>query len=134
LGRVRVLEGSQQVAPGSSGLAQLRLEAPVVAVHGDRFILRSCSPAETIAGGVIVDPFATKHRGRELEHTLELLRSLMRADKISKFESFVRTSGDRGLRINDLAAATGWTNEVLAGLVSEAQKRSEVIEVGGLFI
>ncbi len=52
---------------GKGGLAQLRLEAPVVALHGDRFILRSYSPAETIAGGVIVDPFATKHRGREMD-------------------------------------------------------------------
>src|ERR1041385_7315458 len=52
LGRVRVLGGSQ-IEPGSAGLAQLRLEAPVIAVHGDRFILRSYSPAETIAGGVI---------------------------------------------------------------------------------
>src|SRR6185503_17343968 len=109
LGRVRVLEGSQQVAPGSSGLAQLRLEAPVVAVHGDRVILRSYSPAETIAGGVIVDPFATKHRGRELVHTLELLRSVMREERAVKFEAFVQIAGDRGSRLNDLAAATGWT-------------------------
>jgi len=134
LGRVRVLEGSQQIAPGSSGLAQLRLEAPVVAVHGDRFILRSYSPAETIAGGVIVDPFATKHRGREMAHTLELLRLLMRDERAAKFEAFVQTAGDRGLRLNDVAAATGWTNEILASLATEVQKTGSVIEVGGLFI
>jgi selenocysteine-specific elongation factor len=134
LGRVRILEGSQQIAPGSSGLAQLRLEAPVVAVHGDRFILRSYSPAETIAGGVIVDPFATKHRGREMAHTLELLRSLMSDERATKFEAFVQTAGDRGLRLNDLAAATGWTNEVLARVASEVQKTGAVLEVGGLFI
>ncbi len=134
LGRIRVLDGGQQIAPGSSGLAQLRLEAPVVAVHGDRFILRSYSPAVTIAGGVIVDPFATKHRGREMAHTLELLRSLMREERAAKFEGFVQTAGDRGLRLNDLAAATGWTNEVLAKAASEVQKIGSVIEVGGLFI
>jgi selenocysteine-specific elongation factor len=134
LGRVRVLEGGQQIAPGSSGLAQLRLEAPVVAVHGDRFILRSYSPAETIAGGVIVDPFATKHRGREMAHTLELLRSLMREDRAAKFDAFVQTAGDRGIRLNDLAAATGWTNEVLARVASEVQKAGSVLEIGGLFI
>ena len=134
LGRVRVLEGTQQIAPGSGGLAQVRLEAPVVAVHGDRFILRSYSPAETIAGGMIVDPFATKHRGRELVHTLELLRSLMREDRPAKFEAFVQTAGERGIRLNDLAAATGWTNDVFAKVASEVQKTGSVIEVGGLFI
>ena len=134
LGRVRVLESGQQIAPGSSGLAQLRLEAPVVAVHGDRFILRSYSPAETIAGGMIVDPFATKHRAREMQHTLELLRSLMSGERAAKFEAFVQTSGDRGLRLNDLAAVTGWTSEVLAKLASEVQKQGLVDDIGGLFI
>ena len=128
LGRVRVLEGSQ-IDVGSGGLAQLRLEAPVVAVHGDRFILRSYSPAETIAGGVIVDPFATKHRGRELDHALQLLRLLMRDERAAKFEGFVRTAGIRGLRLAELAAATGWTDEVL-----QVQKTDSVVEVGGLFI
>jgi selenocysteine-specific elongation factor len=128
LGRVRVLEGSQ-IEMGSGGLAQLRLEAPVVAVHGDRFILRSYSPAETIAGGVIVDPFATKHRGRELENALQLLRLLLRDERAAKFEGFVRAAGIRGLRLAELAAATGWTDEVL-----HVQKTDSVVEVGGLFI
>ena len=133
LGRVRVLEGPQ-IEAGSSGLAQLRLEAPVVAVHGDRFILRSYSPAETIAGGVIVDPFATKHRGREMDKALQLLRLLMRDERAAKFEGFVRASGVRGLRLADLAAATGWTNEVLGKVASEVQQNASVIEVGGLYI
>ncbi len=133
LGRVRVLGGSS-VEAGSGGLAQLRLEAPVVAVHGDRFILRSYSPAETIAGGVIVDPFATKHRGREMDHALELLRLLMRDERSTKFEGFVSAAGTRGVRLGDLAAATGWTNEVLAKVAAEVQKHGSVIEVGGLYI
>lgn len=131
LGRVRVLGGSS-IEPGSGGLAQLRLEAPVVAIHGDRFILRSYSPAETIAGGVIVDPFATKHRGREMDHALELLRLLMRDERAVKFEGFVRAAGVRGVRLVDLAAATGWTNEILANVAKEAQR--SVLEVGGLYI
>ncbi|HKG60676.1 MAG TPA: selenocysteine-specific translation elongation factor [Pyrinomonadaceae bacterium] len=133
LGRVRVL-GSSQVEPGSGGPVQLRLEAPVVAVHGDRFILRSYSPAETIAGGVIVDPFATKHRGREMDHALQLLRLLMRDERAAKFEGFVRAAGVRGLRLADLAAATGWTNEALLRVATEAQRNASVLEVGGLYI
>jgi selenocysteine-specific elongation factor len=133
LGRVRVLGGSQ-VEAGSGGLVQLRLEAPVVAIHGDRIILRSYSPAETIAGGVIVDPFATKHRGREMDHALELLRLLMRDERTAKFEGFVRAVGARGARLADLAAATGWTNELLATVAAEVQKQGSVIEVGGLYI
>jgi len=40
LGRVRVLDEPAEIAAGGSGLAQLRLEAPVVALHGDRFICK----------------------------------------------------------------------------------------------
>ena len=134
LGRVRVLESSAEVAPGKGGLAQLRLEAPVVALHGDRFILRSYSPAETIAGGVIVDPFATKHRAREMPVTLELLRLLMRDDRTAKFGGFVKAAGTRGLRLADLAAATGWTNEVLAQVSSQVQKDGTVIDAGGVYL
>ena len=134
LGRVRVLESAAEIVPGSGGFAQLRLEAPVVAVHCDRFILRSYSPAETIAGGVIVDPFATKHRGREMETTLQLLRVLMSDDRAAKFASLVKTSDDRGLRLADLAAAIGWTNEVLTRVAAEVQGAGSVIDAGGVYL
>lgn len=134
LGRVRVLEEGSQIEAGSFGLAQLRLEAPVVAVHGDRFILRSYSPADTIAGGVIVDPFASKHRARDMSNALQLLRLLMHDERATKFEGFVRASGVRGLRLTELAAATGWTDEVLGKVASEVQQRGPVIDVGGLYI
>ena len=134
LGRVRVLESSSEILPGDGGLAQLRLEAPVVALQGDRFILRSYSPAETIAGGVIVDPFAAKHRAREMPVALELLRLLMQDDRAAKFTGFVKASGNRGLRLADLAAATGWTNEVLAQIVSQVQADGSVIDAGGVYL
>ncbi len=134
LGRVRVLEASSEIAPGSGGLAQLRLEAPVVALHEDRFILRSYSPAETIAGGRIIDPFATRHRGRELEQTRELLHSLLSETRAAKFSGFVQTSGERGLRLADVAAATGWTDEVVTRTSAEVQANGSVIEAGGVYL
>lgn len=134
LGRVRVLDGPSQIAAGSGGLAQLRLEAPVVAVHGDRFILRSYSPAETIAGGVILDPFALKHRARDLERARELLRLLRSDERAIKFAAFVRAAGDRGLRLGDLAAATGWTDEVLNSVAAAVRAEGLVLEVGGIYL
>src|SRR5215216_2480349 len=134
LGRVRVLEGASQIAAGSGGLAQLRLEAPVIAVHGDRFILRSYSPAETIARGVILAPFALKHRARDLDRARELLRLLMSAVRTAKFTAFVRAAGERGLRLPDLGAATGWTNEVLNSIAAEIRAGGSVLEVGGIYL
>ena len=61
LARVRALDGAQ-VAPGAPARVQLRLESPTVAGRGDRLVVRSYSPAQTIGGGVVVDPLATKRR------------------------------------------------------------------------
>ena len=44
------------IGPGAAGLVRLRLEAPVVARGGDRFVLRSFSPVATIGGGRVLDP------------------------------------------------------------------------------
>ena len=132
--RVRVLDEPAEIAAGGSGLAQLRLEAPVVALHGDRFILRSYSPQRTVAGGTIIDPFAAKHRGKELAQTRRLLRELMEDDRVAKFRSFVSSSAERGLRGADVAAATGWNNDVLANVASLAQTGEQVVDAGGVYL
>lgn len=62
--RVALLE-SDELEPGSSGFAQLRLLQPVVAARNDRFIVRIPSPSLTLGGGVIVDPFPRRHRRRD---------------------------------------------------------------------
>lgn len=58
------LLGARQVGPGETGLAQVRFTAPVTAFAGQRAILRSLSPAETLAGAIILDPAAAPVRAR----------------------------------------------------------------------
>jgi selenocysteine-specific elongation factor len=50
---------------GEAGWVQLFASEPVVAVDGDRFILRVPSPAATVAGGAIVDSAPRRHRRRD---------------------------------------------------------------------
>jgi selenocysteine-specific elongation factor len=61
---ISLLEGDE-LAPGTSGWVQLFAAEPVVALDGDRFILRVPSPAATVAGGVIVDHAPRRHRRRD---------------------------------------------------------------------
>lgn len=61
-GRVALLEHAR-LAPDSSGLAQLVLDAQTNAVYGDRVVLRDQSAWHTLGGGVVLDPSApTRHR------------------------------------------------------------------------
>jgi selenocysteine-specific elongation factor len=134
LGRVTVLEGASEIPAGGGALAQVRLEAPVVALHDDRFVLSSYSPADTIGGGRVVNPLAPKHRRKEIQQTLELLRSLLNAERATKFASLVHFAKKHGVRLSDIAAATGWTNEVLAQTAAEAAKQGTVIEASGVYL
>ena len=134
LGRVRVLEAAGEISPGRGGLAQLRLEAPLIALHGDRFIIRSYSPAGTIAGGTVVDPFASKHRGREIDHARERLMALIGADRATKFAAFTQAAESRGLRLADITARTGWTPKVSLAVAAQAQAKTAIIDAAGVLI
>jgi len=134
LARVRVLDHSSEIASGKSGLAQLRLEVPISTVHGDRFILRSYSPAETIAGGVIVDPFAVKHRGKEMGQTRSRMNRLIEANRVEKIVAFVEMSELGGRTVEDLIATTGLKREVISDLTSQGIEQGDVVEAGGLLL
>ena len=134
LARVRVLDESGEIPIGQNGLAQLRLEAPVVALHNDHFVVRSYSPQETTAGGIVLHPFAVKHRGKDLSRTRRLLEQLAEPDRQRKFQAFVGFAGNGGTRLTDVAAATGWDDEVLEGVSAEARSESSSIDAGGVFL
>jgi len=71
--RVSLLEGDQ-LQPGETGWAQLRLGEPVALAKGDLFVLRT--PNETIGGGEVVEPHARRHRRRQADvaEALQLLQ------------------------------------------------------------
>ncbi|BAN50799.1 selenocysteine-specific translation elongation factor [Metapseudomonas resinovorans] len=62
-GRVALLEAGS-LAPGHHAVAQLLLNAPVHAVHGDRLVLRDQSAQRTLGGGRVLDPFAPARNRR----------------------------------------------------------------------
>lgn len=58
-GRILLLD-RDEVPPGESAWAQVRLAGAVAAVQGDRFVIRD--PNDTLGGGRIVDTQARRHR------------------------------------------------------------------------
>ena len=60
------------------GLVQLRLEAPLMPVCGDRVVLRRLAPPDTIGGGVVLDPRPRRH-GPD-PGVVERLRALERGE------------------------------------------------------
>ncbi|WP_322506428.1 selenocysteine-specific translation elongation factor [Anaerolinea sp.] len=75
IARVRLL-GNEVLNPGEEGWLQLVLREPVVAVRGDRYILRRPSPAETLGGGEVLDPHPPKLYRRFDTAVLQRLQAL----------------------------------------------------------
>jgi selenocysteine-specific elongation factor len=134
LARVAALEESGEIAPGARGLAQLRLESPVVALPGDRFIVRTYSPQRTVAGGVVVDAHAQKHRGRERAAARARLAALEGAGRAARLAFFVESAGERGLPLAEAASRTGWRDDVLAAALAEGLRGGALVEAEGVLV
>jgi selenocysteine-specific elongation factor len=61
----RITIAGKNFAPAEVDLAQLRLESPIFAFVGDRFVLRDPSERQTLAGGVILDVQTSRKKFRE---------------------------------------------------------------------
>lgn len=68
---VAVLDG-EAIEPGASARVQLVCHAPVGAWRGDRLVLRDAGATRTVAGGVVLDPFAPTRYRRTPERLAEL--------------------------------------------------------------
>jgi selenocysteine-specific elongation factor len=62
IGKIILLNGQDVLAPRSASFCQIVLDEPVVALRGDRFILRNQTAQGTLGGGEVLNPFATRHR------------------------------------------------------------------------
>ena len=138
LARIQILNETGEIERGERGFAQLRLEIPIVCVPNERFIVRSYSPQITIAGGVVLDNSAAKHRRRDAAHVEKYLRNLQNADtqndKAKTIKLYLETADEGGLNFNDLQAKTGWRAEILKKSLAENIEKKAVIEADKIFV
>jgi selenocysteine-specific elongation factor len=122
IGRLRPLaEGG--LAPGETGPVEIRLEAPVSAVRGDRYVVRRPSPAATLGGGEILDPRWRRHRGAILRQAL----SALQGDLPGALAFWALEAGERGVEAPELARRLGIPPARVAAELSALKER--LIEV-----
>ncbi len=149
--RVLLLD-RDELQPGESGWAQLRLARPIAAAWGDRFIVRVPSPSLTVGGGVVVEPWARRHRRRDAA-VIARLETLARGNPDEVVLAALRTEapigamsrrtpstggksarqgGYGGREAVELERSTGLSHaDVLAGL-DVLHHRGAVVRVGSL--
>jgi selenocysteine-specific elongation factor len=123
------LVGQTELAPGGTGLAQLRIDAttPLGALPGDRFIVRgfTTTPKQgsTIGGGRVVRVLAPKARKGGLH--AQTVATLAAARHDQRLALDVRTAAYAGLTIGDLVRRLGVPSatlvEPLAALVAAGE-------------
>jgi selenocysteine-specific elongation factor len=127
MARVLLLD-RQELEPGQSAFARFRLEAPLVAMPDDRFVVRSYSPMVTIGGGTLLDiaPPRFKRKGPALVAHLALLRE-GRPEAV--VEEHVRHAGVGGVRLAALSGRVPFGPERLRGLLDTLQGSGRVAAV-----
>ena len=127
MARVLLLE-TQELAPGKSAFARFRLEAPLVALPGDRFVIRSYSPMVTIGGGTLLDiaPPRFKRKAPALVAHLSLLRD---GDPDVVVEEHIRHAGGAGVRVAALSGRVPYGPERLRALLEGLQAAGRVAAV-----
>jgi selenocysteine-specific elongation factor len=78
IARAIVLDEAGAIAPKSASFAQMVTEDPVVALAGDRFVIRDETNSRTLGGGVVLNPL-----GRRVRKPIEAYRANLRTLKDS---------------------------------------------------
>jgi selenocysteine-specific elongation factor len=122
---------SLTIEPGGRDFVQLRLETPIAALPGDRFIIRSYSPQITIGGGLILDALPEKHRLRDAQVRLTLERLESATDLLGRAEVFIEMSGERAMTAAEMVARMGATDSQIGEIALALKQTKKVIEISG---
>jgi selenocysteine-specific elongation factor len=128
-GVVSVLS-ADEIEPGHSGWAQIRLSSPLGISPTQRFIVRLPAPARTVAGGVVVD-IAPRHRRHDatIPHRLQRMRST----NLDVLVTAVLSGGiPRGIQA--LCMHTGFDRGAVEVSLRRSVTKGAVLDLGGSYL
>jgi selenocysteine-specific elongation factor len=100
------LDGVTEVGPRESAFAQLVLEEALVALPGDRFVVRDETAVRTIGGGIVLSAHAARHR-RARGDVSPSLRALEADEASTRLVAALELSPAFGLAAAEAGIATG---------------------------
>jgi len=128
-----VMLTEEAIFPNGEAVTQLRLEEPILAFRGDRFILRDFSAQYTVGGGWIIDPFATRHK-RFTEQTVETLNSWAITRGPEALVELILESNENLCVSEDLIRYyLASTNQALIDVLNYLEKVGKILRWGGNF-
>ncbi len=129
LGRV-ILLGREEVQGGEEAFLQIRLEEPLTALAGDRFVIRSYSPIFTIGGGEVLDAFPLRHK-RSSPQVQEEMKILHQGSEEEKLKLRLLKAGPAGLSANELLMRSNLLPSVLRSRVDHLASAAQIQRFNG---
>jgi selenocysteine-specific elongation factor len=114
-----VPHGDGSAGPGRPAAVQLRLEQPLLAVTGDRFVVRRIAPPDTLGGGVVIAP-APAVPAEEPDSQTARTPVMTAADQalVAEVERLLAAAGHTPPRLADLARAAGSSARAVEGALA----------------
>ena len=122
IGRVSILD-KNEIKPGESAYLQFRLENPIIADVGDRYVVRSYSPVFTIGGGVVVNTNPRRHK-RFSEQVLSKIKILEQGDPGQMIEQILIKNKFKFITPEKLAKQVALTIEGVEALIRKLEENN----------
>lgn len=128
MARVALLNDAR-ITPGNEALAQVVLHEPVVALIGQRFVIRAYTPLRTIGGGEVLFPYDKKPKGKKARNELTVF--LNKLTQAQSFDERIKAIIDRFglLSLEDALTLIQQTSGQLESSLRLMAERSEVLLV-----
>jgi selenocysteine-specific elongation factor len=119
------------VGAGQSAIARLRLDSPIVALIGDRFVIRDSSEQNTIAGGTVLDPDADRANFRSPTQ-LQFLRARATAPHDVDVCIRSRLQRDQCIDSKALLVKSNFSADEISEALSRLSHDGEIVQAGDI--
>lgn len=123
-----ILLDRDQLPPGETTYAQLRLAEPLLLVSGDPYLIRASSPAATIGGGIVLDPFPPARRRRS-DDAINLLKSLDIAEHQKTCSLIVAQSLLSGISLEEIVLRSGIPRKQAEAALQALLSAGEIVQM-----
>ena len=117
IGKIILLGGHEVLPPKSTALCQIIAQEPLVALRGDHFVLRNQTAQGTLGGGVVVNPFAQRHRKAETQVT-ERLHALQTLDLREACHAYLEVCPQFAVRLDEIYHGVNTREEEITALLA----------------
>jgi selenocysteine-specific elongation factor len=126
-----ILSSEEALQVGESAIAQLRLQSPLLAFLGDRFVVRDRSDQHTIAGGIVLDPDGDPKSFRSKEQQ-RLLRARAASPENVNIcvESEIKRRGP--VHMSNLLAKSNFSQMQIRQALAELRAQDRIVTQGDI--